>query len=101
MATANTSIRVIDYVTRQNSSVNGNPAYMVYFTDGSSARTMSDSSCAYEIQNLSHSRYKGAELLITWTKAGRIQGIEIVNMPAEQETQEQRDAALYYVNLNN
>src|ERR1700712_5488379 len=94
------SIRVIDYVTRQNNSVNGNPAYMVYFTDGTSARTKSDSSCAYDIQNLTHSRYKGAELLITWTKAGRIETIEVVSVLSEAETQEQYESALRFVNLN-
>lgn len=98
---ANQSIRIINFVTRLNSSVNGNPAYMVHFMDGSSARTKSDSSCAYDIQNLSHSRYDGAKLEITCTKAGRIEGITIVEMIPEPETQEHYNDCLRYVNLNN
>lgn len=96
---ANQSIQIINFVTRLNSSVNGNPAYMVHFTDGSSARTKSDSSCAYDIQNLTHSRYNGAELLITWTKAGRIEGIEVVRTQ-EVETPEEYNDALRYVRLD-
>lgn len=95
------SIRVIDHTERLNNSRSGNPRYRVTFTDGSRAITKSDSQVAYDIQNLSHSRYEGAKLEIIWTKAGRIENIEIVEMRAEPETQEHYNDCLRYVNLNN
>jgi hypothetical protein len=72
------SVRVIESVKRLNNSVNGNPRYRVTFTDGSSALTKSDSSVAYDIQNLSHSRERGRDLLVTWTRAGRIEMLKPV-----------------------
>jgi hypothetical protein len=96
MKQAEPTIRVIDYVTRQKSSVNGNPAFMVYFTDGSSSRTKSDSSCAYEIENLTHSRYKGREVAITFTKAGRIETITLVVEESEPESHEDYMTRLTY-----
>jgi hypothetical protein len=70
------SIRTIDWVKRLNNSVNGNPRYQVTFTDGSSAITKSDSSCAYDIQNImSRNNLWMRNVAITWTKAGRIETI--------------------------
>lgn len=73
----NQSIRTINYVKRLNNTVDGNPRYRVHFTDGSSALTKSDASCAYDIQNLTHSRHEGQALIIGWTRAGRIETIEL------------------------
>ena len=41
----------ITHLERLNNSVNGNPAFMVTFDDGTSHRTQSDASVSYEIQN--------------------------------------------------
>ena len=44
-------IKTIDHTERMRSSVNGNPRWMVFFTDGASIATSPDSSCAYGINN--------------------------------------------------
>lgn len=93
-----TSIRTIDRLERLNNSVNGNPRYRVYFTDGSFAVTSSDAACSYDLPNIM--RHTEPEVTITWTKAGRIAMIDF-EAPAERETPEEYNAALYYVNLNN
>ena len=41
----------IDHITRLRNSVNGNPRYVIHFTDGSKATTMSDAGFCYAITN--------------------------------------------------
>lgn len=60
---------MIDTIERTNSSVNGNPAFFVTFTDGTRARTQSDAGMAYGIEN---KQWRAVPLLVTFTPAGRI-----------------------------
>lgn len=70
--------RRIDYVTRLNNSVNGNPRFKVHFDDGSSAITQSDASVNYDVENLAHCRNgHGYDVLVTFSRAGRITDMEI------------------------
>ncbi len=57
-------------IERRNNSVNGNPNYHLTFTDGTDARTMSDSMCSYAIGN--PDMREGALVVVTFTAAGRI-----------------------------
>jgi hypothetical protein len=61
--------RTIDYLTRLNSSVNGNPRFRVHFTDGSSAITMSDAAFCYGIENR---EMLAGPVMVEFTRAGRI-----------------------------
>lgn len=65
-------IKTITSVKRARSSANGNPAFVVTFTDGTEARTGTDSAVGYEIAN---PEYRGVPLAVTFTKAGRIVGV--------------------------
>jgi hypothetical protein len=60
---------IIDRVIRANSSVNGNPAFRVLFTDGTVARTQSDASVAYCAENRDE---HGVPLTVIYTRAGHI-----------------------------
>jgi hypothetical protein len=46
-----TRVLTADHVERMPSSVNGNPRYRVFFTNGTSAPTAPDASLAYGIEN--------------------------------------------------
>ena len=59
----------IESLTRLNLSANGNPAYLVKFTDGSERRTSSDAGISYGIGN---PEYRGVPLDVLVTRAGRI-----------------------------
>lgn len=63
------SIRRIDYLERLNSSVNGNPRFRVYFTDGSRSETQSDASFNYGLENRENFN---TDVIVKWTRAGRI-----------------------------
>lgn len=60
----------IESIVRANSSVNGNPAYWITFTDDTEARTMSDAACAYAIGN--PDMRAGCLVVVSYTRAGRI-----------------------------
>jgi hypothetical protein len=60
---------VIERVIRARSSVNGNPAWRVIFTDGTVARTQSDASIAYCAENRDQ---HGVPLTVVYTRAGLI-----------------------------
>lgn len=63
--------------TRMTNTVNGNPRYRLHTTDGDYI-TSSDSACAYEVQNLLHSR-RGQDVItvtLSLTRAGRVWGID-------------------------
>jgi hypothetical protein len=76
VAARTVEIKRIDFLTRLNCSVNGNPRYRVAFTDGSVAITSSDASCAYGIAN---PEMRG-DLRVTFTRAGRIEMLEPVTI---------------------
>ena len=59
----------IERVIRANSSVSGNPAWRVLFTDGTVTRTQSDSSIAYCAENRDQ---HGVPLTVVYTRAGLI-----------------------------
>lgn len=65
-----TQVKVIEHIRRASSSVNGNPAYVLTFTDGTEARTMSDAACAYAIGN--PDMREGCSVVVQFTRAGRI-----------------------------
>jgi hypothetical protein len=62
------ALRHIFNLKRLNNSVNGNPRYRVYFTDGSIAVTSSDAAFCYGIEN----KEMRGELEVTFTRAGLI-----------------------------
>lgn len=67
---------VIARLERAKSSVNGNPAYWVYFAYGAVVRTQTDSGVAYAIEN---PEYRGVPVTVALTKAGRIFAIEVAS----------------------
>ena len=66
------NIKVIESLTRLNNSVNGNPRYLVHFTDGSSAKTKSDASLGYAIAN---PEYRDKPLEVVFTRSGNIESL--------------------------
>lgn len=56
-------------------SVNGNPRWQVWFTDGDVRITQSDAEVGYEISN---SEYKNCNVRITLSRHGRITKVEKV-----------------------
>ena len=63
------TVRRIDSLSRLHNSVNGNPRFRVYFTDGSVAQTQSDASFNYGLTN---SENFNVDVDVTFTKSGRI-----------------------------
>ena len=61
-------VKRIASVERIGSSVNGNPAFLVSFTDGSVARTQSDASC--EIGN--PGMREGSMVFVCYSRRGSI-----------------------------
>jgi hypothetical protein len=70
MTKAKQEIKRIESIHRANSSVNGNPAYNIVFTDQTEARTQSDAACAYAIGN--PGMREGCAVMVEFTRAGRI-----------------------------
>jgi hypothetical protein len=63
------TVTILDLV-RENNSLNGNPAYTVFYesADGyDHARTSSDAGCSYALPN-----YRNKQVQIHLTKGGRI-----------------------------
>jgi hypothetical protein len=61
--------KTIDRIERLSNSRNGNPAYRLHFTDGTSARTQSDASISYVVDG---PEFRRGPVAFTTTKAGRI-----------------------------
>lgn len=70
-----TEIVTIQSVKREKSSVNGNPAFTVTFTDGRTARTSPNTMAAMVIEN---QEYRNVPVQIMFTPRGRIVGIKVV-----------------------
>lgn len=66
------AIRTISFLTRLNSSVNGNPRFRIHFDDGSSAITSSDSMLCYGLENKENI---GNPVEVTFTRAGRVSDV--------------------------
>lgn len=63
------AVRSIALIERRRLTRNGNPRFLVTFTDGSHAMTKADSRIAYVIEN---SEYRDCELTITFDGSGCI-----------------------------
>ena len=64
-----TAIKIISSLERLYNSVNGNPRFHVWFTDGTGGITMSDASVNCGLTN---PEYRGVPVVFTFTRAGRI-----------------------------
>lgn len=67
------SPRVIESLKRLRLSTNGNPRFVVTFTDGSSAQTQTDAGFAY---GLDSREYVGVPVLVAFSRAGRITDVK-------------------------
>jgi hypothetical protein len=63
-------IKRIATIERRTNSANGNPNFNITFTDGTEARTMSDSACSYAIGNAD--MREGSLVVLNLTPSGRI-----------------------------
>lgn len=63
----------IESLTRLNSSVNGNPRFMIHFVDGATAKTQVDASIAYELENPENI---GVPVKVTATPSGLVWDVE-------------------------
>lgn len=68
------ALRQIDYLKRRNNSVNGNPRFLVVFTDGSSALTQSDAAFCYGIEN---PEFRDVPVEVSFSRAGLITNVEV------------------------
>lgn len=68
-----TQVKRILTMKRLPNSVNGNPRWQVWFTDGDVRITQSDSPVGYDI---SDAQYKNSDVKITLSRYGRITRIE-------------------------
>lgn len=64
-----TYTQTIERLERLKLSVNGNPRFRIYFTDGQTALTQTDSSIAYGLENRKNI---GVPVTVTATPAGRV-----------------------------
>jgi hypothetical protein len=64
------NVKIIERYERRNSSVNGNPRYRFYFTDGSVHDGMSDAGWAYAVGN--PEMREGSDVQVELTRAGNI-----------------------------
>ncbi len=71
-------IRTIEHIQRLRASVNGNPRFRIYFTDGPPVTTMSDAMFIYAVGNAG--MREGCTVNVVLTRAGRISHME----PAEE-----------------
>lgn len=72
-----TYTRTIESLDRLRSSVNGNPRFLIHFTDGSTAKTAPDAACSYGIENRSNI---GVPVTISaYRKSGNVWGIRPVS----------------------
>jgi len=64
--------KTIERLERLRSSTNGNPRYLIHFTDGTTAKTQSDSMVAYGLENRENI---GVPVLVKATPAGMVWGV--------------------------
>lgn len=69
-----TKVKIITHFERRRNSINGNPAWTIYFGDATSARTQSDADCAI---GLNVAALWNVPVLVTFTKTGRIENVEL------------------------
>lgn len=69
MANETTYTKTISRIERKRSSVNGNPRFELFFTDGTSASTAVDAGVAYGIEN---PEYRRGPVEFTVTSRGQI-----------------------------
>jgi hypothetical protein len=67
---ADTIIKRIESIERLNNSVNGNPRFRFYFSDGEFAISMSDAAFCYAVGN--EGMREGCTVVIEHTRAGNI-----------------------------
>jgi len=67
---------VIDTLTRLDNSRDGNPRYLVKFTNGRMAKTAADSQIGYGIDN---SEYQGVSLDVEFNSAGEIVKVKVAD----------------------
>ena len=72
-----TYTQTIDRLERLNNSVNGNPRFRIYFTDGQTAVTQSDASIAYGLENRENI---GVPVKVTATPAGMVWNVEPIKL---------------------
>lgn len=68
-------IKTIAKLERLKLSRNGNPRFLVTFTDGTTAQTQTDASIGYSIEN---SEFRDVPVRVSYTRAGRIFDVETV-----------------------
>lgn len=71
MSTTQLERRTIERTERLTNSVNGNPRFRFYFTDGSVADLSSDASFGYEAENPEYR--PGRTVDVCFTRAGRVE----------------------------
>lgn len=64
-----TYVKTIAELERMNNSANGNPRFLVKFTDGTEASTQVDAAVAYGLEN---PEFRDVPVTFTVTRAGRI-----------------------------
>lgn len=79
----------ISRVERVGTSTNGNPTFDVFFEDAPTARTQTDASVGYEIDN---PEWLGARVMVTVTPSGRIRYVQHVK---DHRTTEQKRLAVW------
>lgn len=70
-----TETLTIESSKRLRNSRNGNPRFEITFTDGSTARTGSDSMSAFLVEN---NQYRGVPLAVEFDRAGHIRNLTII-----------------------
>lgn len=82
---------VISSTTRLNNSINGNPKFRIYFTNGRTAITQSDSAVSYDVENEATTRTDNRgttyprPLDVTFSKAGYIENWAPTPTPAKSD----------------
>jgi hypothetical protein len=90
LTTENTTRQLtIESIHRLRSSVKGNPAFRVVFTNGLVARTQSNASISYEVENPEFGN--GVLLDVEFTPAGHIAVWRVAKKPEPQEDVWQRN----------
>jgi hypothetical protein len=97
----NLDVKKVDHLERLNSSVNGNPRFHVYFTDGTDSITSSDAAFCYGIENPD---MRGA-VVVSFTRAGRIADMrpatdEVATKTDQLESPAMADAIETVVNMS-
>lgn len=75
MSDGTQAVKTIASLERLKLSTNGNPRFLVTFTDGTTAQTQTDASIGYSIEN---PEYRDVPVKVFTTPAGRIWNVETV-----------------------